>query len=309
MKQTKRRFPECCPFILLAFCVMALLPSNANRAFAGTDPPSPPGAAEAAEYKLGGQWIGSADFIGAYNPQGIGLTGGVDYRNSYRFSEQYKTVSAYWQTGAGLGVNPAYVQPSVDFEWMPWLPIILRLQYDIYSFFGTNGGLLSFTSPQEPFGDSARRARKGTEESGFGRRVLFQPTLQLKAGGLILRNQSDIAWYRFPGKGPYFLELEYDTLLKNGDLLFANRTQALKEIGNSEKGVMLVGPFYEVVRAEAARLTRERIGLLFYTEQGPQLEFFHDTHFFAQVGYNLEDPNRAREVFFILGVGGNFGIK
>ncbi len=261
------------------------------------------------EKKLGAEWLGHADLSGAYNPLGVEITGEIDYRNSYRYNTQYDTVSAYWQAGAGLGLNPAYVQPSVNLEWMPWLPISLRLEYDGYYFFGANGGLLSFSSAQEPFGDSVRKARRGTEESGFGQRTLFQPTLQMKIGSLVLRNQSDFAWYRFPGRGPYFLELEYDTLLKNGDHLFANRTQVLTEIGNSGDGITLIGPFYEVLHAEAASLTRQRLGLLLYTERGPKLGFFDTTRYFSQIGYNLEDRNRGQQIFFIIGVGGDFGLK
>jgi len=312
MKQTKTRFHLYCPIVILfVFCGIFLELLFPERIFAEAGSPDsvPKDKVPVIKQKLGGAWTGSVDLIGEYNPQGIDLSGGVDYRNSYRYSEEYETVSAYWQTGVGLDINPSYVQPSVSGEWMPWLPIILRLQYDGYYFFGANGGLLSFASPQEPFGDSARKARKGTEETGFGQRLLFQPTVQLKAGSLILRNQSDVAWYRFPGRGPYFLELEYDTLLKDGDHLFANRTQVLTEIGESKNGVTVIGPFYEVVHAEAANLIRKRLGLLWYTERGPKIGFFDTTRYFGQVGYDLEDPNRGHQVFFIIGVGGDFGMK
>lgn len=258
--------------------------------------------------ELGRKWIGTVDLIGEYNPRGIDLTGGIDYRDSYRYSDRYDAVSAYWQTGAALAVNPSFVQPSVDIEWMPWLFLTLRLQGDGYYFLGANGGLLSFSSPQEPFGDSVRRDRRGTEETGYGRRVLFQPTVQMKAGDFILRNQSDLARYWFPGKGPYFLELEYDTLLKNGDNLFANRTQVLEEINISETGTLLAGPFYEIVRAETARLTRQRIGFLVYAERA-KTAWFGATRYYVQIGYNLKDPNRAQELFFVIGLGREIDIK
>lgn len=290
---------------------MLLMLFHGEGAFAESDQPGETKRDSAFHEKknLGAEWLGHVDLVGEYNPLGVDIVSEIDYRDSYRYDARYKTVSAYWQAGAGLGLSPAYVQPSISLEWMPRLFIPLRLEYDGYYFFGANGGLLSFSSAREPFGDSALRARRGTEASGFGRRLLFQPTLQVKTGGLILRNQSDFAWYRFPGKGPYFLELEYDTLLKNNDHLFANRTQALAELGDSGNDPSLIGAFYEVVHAEAADLTRRRIGLLLYTERGPRLRFFGTTRYFAQIGYNLEDRNRGHQVFFIIGVGGDFSVK
>jgi hypothetical protein len=131
----------------------------------------------------------------------------------------------------------------------------------------------------------------------------------MKAGNIIFRNQSDIARYWFPGQGPYFLELEYDTLLKNGDNLFANRTQVLYGIESSGKGNLFVGPFYEIVRAGAARLTRQRIGLIVYTEKVSNPSWFGANRYYVQFGYNLEDPNRAQELFFLIGLGREFDIK
>ncbi len=256
---------------------------------------------------LGRKTTGYADFAGAWNPKGIGILTGVDYRNSYRYSPEYGAVSAYRQIGLGLGVNPAYLQPSISAEWMPVLFLALRLSADGYYFYGLNGGLLSFSSANDPFGNSVRREREGTEESGFGTRIFVQPTLRAKIGGIIIRNQTDYGYYRFPGRGPYFLELEYDTLLKDKDRLFANRTQALADLGKGQAATLL-GLFYETVRADAAHLSRKRIGILGYTEQGPHLGWFRATRYFGQAGYNLEDPNRAHEFFFVIGAGGTFDL-
>ena len=56
---------------------------------------------------------------------------------------------------------------------------------------------------------------------------MLQPTLQGKVANFIIRNQTDLAYYTFPGRGSYFLELFYNTLMKDGDYLVANRTQFL----------------------------------------------------------------------------------
>lgn len=264
------------------------------------------GEAPVVKQKLGKVWSEYADLVGLYNPWGLDISGGFEYRDSYRYDASYDAVSSYWQTGVGIDVIPSYVQPSIHFEWMPSLFLVTRLQCDGYYYFGRNGSLLSFSSGSEAFGDQELRARRGTEESGVGSRILFQPTLQLKIGDIVVRNQSDIAKYWFPGKGPFFYEQEYDTLLKDGDHLYANRTQVLREMSRGAgSGSNLLGPFYEIVHAEAADLTRQRVGLLFYSEQSHKKRSFEMSHFFAEIGYNLQDRNRGQEIFFLIGVGGS----
>jgi hypothetical protein len=271
---------------------------------------NPQGDAPEARQKLGKEWSEYADLVATYNPLGLDLSGGYEYKDSYRYDSRYDAVSSYWQTGAGIDISPAFARPSIDFEWMPVLFFVANLEYDGYYYFGANGGLLSFSSGNDPFGDQELRARRGTEESGVGSRLLFQPTVQLKIGDIVLRNQSDIAKYRFPGKGPFFLEQEYDTLLKNGDHLFANRTQALKEIsGGPGNGSIFLGPYYELVHAEAAELTRQQIGVLFYSEQDHKNRPFATRHFFAEIGYNLKDRNREHQIFFLIGVGGSSVLR
>jgi hypothetical protein len=296
-------------FLILYFFTMSFVSNVPAFEATGSEQPTPQAESPADRQKLGPAWTASTELIGSYNPLGIDASEGLEYRDSYRYDEHYDAVSAYWQAGGGLDVNPAYVQPSIHLEWMPWIFATARLQYDGYYFFGTNGSLLSFSSGQEPFGDNERRARRGTEESGFGSRVLVQPTILLKVGDIILRNQSDIARYRFPGKGPFFLEQEYDTLLKDGDYLFANRTQVLKEIGGPGQGSIFLGPYYELVHARAADLTRQRIGVLFYSEQSHKNRLLDESHFFAEIGYNLEDRNRERQIFLLIGVGGSSILK
>jgi len=212
-------------------------------------------------------------------------------------------VSSYWQTGAGIDILPSYAQPSVHFEWMPALFFVGRLQYDLYSYFGTNSGLLSFSSAQDSFGKAELRSRRGTEETGIGSRVFFQPTFQLKVSDVLVRNQSDLARYRFPGKGPYYLVQEYDTLLPNNGDLFANRTQVMKDIGDGKSGSMLIGPYYEIIHAGTTDLIRKQLGIVLYAERKQGSSAAREGHFFAQLGYNLKDRNREGEITFLIGVG------
>ncbi len=158
------------------------------------------------EVKLGGRWEGYADLPEEIDPLGIKLVGGIDYRNSYRYNKEYDAVSGYWQAGSSLGITPAYAQPSIEFEWMPWLPMIFNMQFDGYYFFGANGGLLSFSSAKQPFGDAERRARKGLKNqasaAGSCSSLRFSSKLirLLFATSLTLPGQ-------VPGKGTLFFRV------------------------------------------------------------------------------------------------------
>ena len=258
--------------------------------------------------KTGGNYTLYGNLGGRVNPQGLGFSGGVKYRDVYQYSEKYDTPSAYWQTSLGVGVSPAYGQVSAHIEWMPWMFLAMRMQYNYYQFFGMNNSLLSFSSGRDPFGDDVTRDRHD-EEHATGQRYMFQPTLQGKIGSFILRNQTDIAYYRFSGRGPYFLELEYYTLLKDGDYLISNRTQLLYEAWKGSGGrLLLAGPYYEVTRADEAQITQQKVGGLIYWVPMDSVLGVSRPRLAMMAGYHFEDPNRQGQFFFVLGMGFDFDL-
>jgi hypothetical protein len=272
------------------------------------DKDSPPKSPSMASPKngggnLGGCWTLSTDLGGRVNPNGLSVVEGIRYRNVYRYSHQYDMESAYWQTGLAIGVSPAYGQAGIHFEWMPWIFLSLRLQYNYFQFFGNSGSLLSFSSASEPFGDDAVKDRRD-EEFATGDRFLFQPTLQGKVGPLILRNESDFAYYRFSGRGPYFLEQEYYTLLKDGDYLISNRTQLLYPAWKKPGGaILLTGLYYEVTRAYDAWITQQKIGGIFYWVPVASFWGLNRPWVGIKGGYHLQDPNRQGQFFVGAGMG------
>lgn len=251
-----------------------------------------------------------ADLVGALNPDGAMVTFGGYRRWIHGFHPVHALPSSYLQAGGMLGINPAYTQVSLYGEWMPAIFAQLRLQYDLYGYFGSNGALLSFPSKDARFGDDEIDALKGQEESGLGHRILFQPTLRAKLGPVYLRNQTDVAYYRFDARGPYFFEREYDTLLKDGDLLLANRTHALLELwkGSGDSQVLLAGPFYDVTHALDAALTRQRVGAAVYWVPKERVWALSRPRFYAEAGYNLHDRNRGHEFFAVFGVGVDYDL-
>jgi hypothetical protein len=256
----------------------------------------------------GGRFTIYGDIAGRINPEGISFFGGVNYRNAYQYSEQYNTESAYWQTGVGLGVSPAYGQASAHVEWQPWIFLSLRVQYDYYRFFGSNGSLLSFNSADAPFGDNAIKDRHD-EEVASGNRYMFQPTLQVKIDRVILRNQTDMAYYQFSGRGPYFLEQEYYTLLKDGDYLISNRTQLLYQAWQGRGGkTLLAGPYYEVTRADAAGITQQKVGGMLYWVPLDSIRGLDRPRIQLKGGYHLQDPDRQGQLFIACSVGFDFDL-
>ncbi|MEK6698772.1 MAG: hypothetical protein AABZ10_06995 [Nitrospirota bacterium] len=250
-----------------------------------------------------------ADLASQVNPEGLQLFVGGYRRWISGMDQELGTPSSYLQTGMGLGASPAYTKAAIHGEWMPAVFAKVRLEYDFYRFFGDFGALLSFTSADSPFGRREVKAKEGQEESAWGRRVLLQPTLYAKAGPVIISNQTDLAYYRFSGNGPYFLDWEYDTLLKDGDSVIANRTQfLLKPWKRGQEAMLLVGPYYEVTRAHDADLTRQRLGGVLYWVPADKLGSVDRPRIYSQLGVNLQDRNRDNEMFFTIGVGFDYDL-
>lgn len=126
---------------------------------------------------------------------------------------------------------------------------------------------------------------------------------------MIVRNQTDLAFYRFGHGGPYFYEWEYDTLLRDSDGLVANRTALLFQLeAHSAEAMLLVGPSYEVVHAMAADLSRQRLGVSAYFCPTDAWGVLARPRFYAQTGVNLQDRNRAGQWFVAGGVGADLDI-
>ena len=261
-----------------------------------------------ADKNLGGSFSIYGDLGGKINPRGLAFLGGIKYRNSYHYDAKYDAVSSYWETGIDIGVTPAFMQAGVHAEWMPWLFLKMRAQYDYMEYTGINDGLLSFPSGNSPYGDDVRKDRHD-EEKTYGSRIMLQPTLQGKVANFIIRNQTDLAYYTFAGRGPYFLELWYNTLMKDDDYLVANRTQFLYSFLSDSKGKqLLAGPYYEVTRAFDAQITQQKVGVAFYWEPAASLFHISHPHLGVMSGYHLEDPNRQGQFYLLVGAGFEFDL-
>jgi hypothetical protein len=237
-------------------------------------------------------------------PTGIMVFSGVLRRWKVADGDGALLRGRYLELGGAVGVNPAYSQGGAHLEWVPIAILQLRLQYDLYGFFGANGGLLSFPSAMSRFGDDEIKAAGGSENTGLGQRLLFSPVLRARAGRVLLRSQTDVAWFALSSMSGWFYEAEYDTLVSHSDLVVSNRTALMFELWRGAgESTLLAGPAYEVTHAFAADLGRQRAeGVVFWS---PVETFgaFARPRLFAVGGMNLVDRNRRHDPFVIVGMG------
>lgn len=287
-------------WLVTSFCLAALsvaLPTPAWSASGATD-----GEHAASPYRNMATAC-TADIAVMMNPDGVMVFAG-GYRRWIQDASAEGIHERYVQAGFGLGANPAFAKGSLHVQWQPASFFNLHLEYDLYGFFGDNYGLLSFPDARARFGTDELKDREGSEEKAVGHRVLLQPTLYAKAGPVVVINQTDLAYYRFGGDGPYFLDLEYDTLVRDGDHVLSNRTQFLAPLWKgSGTAVMYAGPYYEITHARRADLTRQRVGGLLYWVPTDTFWGMKRPRIYSQLGVNIQDRNRQDEMYAVLGVG------
>jgi hypothetical protein len=250
-----------------------------------------------------------ADAAARVGPSGVMLFTGVSRRWGLDDGDGAILRGRYLQVGAVVGVNPAYTQGGAHVEWVPIAPLQLRLQYDLYGFFGANGALLRFPSASSRFGDDEIEAADGSERSGLGQRLLFSPVLRARAGPVLLRSQTDVAFFALSSTAGWFHEWEYDTLVARRDLVVSNRTALLLELWRGAgEATLLAGPAYEVTHAAKADITRHRAeGVLFWSPVD-RLGSFARPRLFAVAGVNLVDRNRRHDPFAVFGLGADLDL-
>jgi hypothetical protein len=251
----------------------------------------------------------SADVVGRHGPAGVMLFAGGARRWTQEDGRSPLEQGRYVQLGASVGVNPAYAQGSVAAEWVPVAVLQLRLQYDAFAFFGANGALLQLPSKDAAFGRDDLDALSGEEEARLGHRVMFSPVLRAKLGPIVLRNQTELDWYRLSGTDGWYYEWEHDTLLDESDWLIANGTTVFFELWDGPgEATFLAGPTYDLTRAGGAGITRQRAGVSLYFAPTARWLGLHRVRVHALAGVNLSDRNREGQPFAVLGLGGDLDL-
>jgi len=247
------------------------------------------------------------DLVSQINPLGLALTANGYYRQIYHHDDSPLWDGLYYQAGAQAHINPAFSRAGIHFEWLPVAILKLRLQYDRYYFSGSNGSLLPFVSADELFGDDELKLREGDEVSAYGDRSLFRLELRIKHNRVIFRNVTDLAYYQFPGSGPYYLEREHEILMATKDDVVSNQMFLLLET-SAKNSRLYIGPYYDYVSVSKSGLTRERLGLTAYQTYNKTLAGMKDVRWYVQAGTYLNERNREDELYLIAGIGGDFKL-
>jgi len=249
--------------------------------------------------------LAEIDLVGLYNPLGFSFATKAYWRNEYRQDTSELWDGLYYQAGAQLRLTPAYSQAGFHIEWLPIAVTKLKLQYDRLYFSGSFGSLLSFASADQPFDDNDLEAREGEETSAYASRTAVSVTLQARVNQFVVRNILEQIDYEFPGNGPFYLEREFELLLATDDQVFSNQLYLLVENKNKERD-RYIGPYHDYVHVDKSDQTRERLGVTWLQQYKQPVAGVQSPRWYIQAGHYLQDPNRKDELYFILGVGGDF---
>jgi hypothetical protein len=248
--------------------------------------------------------IGSGDAFARVAPVGIALVAGVRYKHVSSFDEEEHYDVSSVEFGGTVLACPAYVEPGVHIEYLPFPFLVLRAEGDIFKFTGAYAGLLRFPSAGSAFGDTQLNAMRGQEQGAWAERGAATATLRAKVGPMIARSETTVGVYHFEDKGPYLYESEYDTLLARSDALVDNRSQLfVQAYRGSGDVILLVGPAYEVTRSIATGLNRERVGGALVLVPADAWGDFRRPRLVIYAGVNVTDPNRTGTPFGLLGLG------
>ncbi|MDH5179476.1 MAG: hypothetical protein OEY07_07400 [Gammaproteobacteria bacterium] len=244
------------------------------------------------------------DLLGLYNPLGISIAIKGYQRRIYQQSDDPLWDGLYYQYGLQANINPAFIRAGVHLEWLPLAVLQLRLQSDRLYFSGNNGSLLAFPAPTAPFDDDDLKLREGQEVWGEGRRHQAGLTLRAKFGRFIIRNVADVVDFEFPGRGPFYLEREYELLLAVSDRVYSNQIYLLYDIRHAD-GFSYLGPYHHYVRVRESEQRREQLGITWYREFRQPRFGFAAPRCYLQIGQYLQEPNRTDEGYLIVGIGGD----
>jgi hypothetical protein len=252
------------------------------------------------------EWVQTLDLKVRTQPTGLIVDTGVFRRQTVSRPGSLLFDGTYHQGGVDLEVSPALAEVGIHTEWSPIRILILRAEYRTLISYGLLGYTLSFDDANEPFGDNVVERREGDEEAGAGHRFSLYPTVQLKAGPVIVRNLTEVHWNLMTGfDGPLVRERLYDRLQATNDVLVVNTSIVAYELWDGPgPALAIVGPYYEYVRSLESGSERQRIGGVAAWIASDAWGRYRRPRVYLQAGANLVDENREGAVF----VQGGFGF-
>lgn len=248
------------------------------------------------------------DIAGQISPEGLRMkTSG--FRRWVQEMNDNGEPYRYLQTGLGLSASPAYATLYLYGEWRPVIFLNMRIEYNLTQYLGAYTGLLSFPDRDSKYGDNELDRLEGSEETGTGQKICFRPTLYAKAGPVTIMNRTDLSYFRFNGRGPYFMEIEYDTLLQDGDYVIDSSASFLVSLLKGKgAAAMYLGPYYGFTRAHHSGITRQRTGAQMFWIVADTGWGMIRPRFYSQATFFIEDRNREGDLSFAAGFSADFNL-
>jgi hypothetical protein len=308
---TFARFPSLPAVAAMSAAAFAVMFTACSASAAEPELPQAPAPAPAAydapaqADKLGkdgeSRLAAHASAVGKANPGFIELMAGGYYRHVISTDPSIvgkDSETQYIQAGGGFGVSSGYFKPQAHFEIKPMKMLTLRAEYDFFAYGGQQRSLVAFPSKNADFGESA--LHNATEETGTGHKAMLQSRSNVKLGPVYLKNKTEIAYYYMTGndQGQYMYEVEHDTLVKKGDVVFNAKTEVFFKpwTGTGDAGLFL-GPTIEGQHAFRTNLSRTRVGGGIAFTPVHQVGWMVRPTIQIDGGVNASDPNRQGEPF------------
>jgi hypothetical protein len=239
--------------------------------------------------------------VGKANPGFVEAMAGGYYRHVITTDPSIvgkDSETQYVQFGGGFGVSSGYFKPQAHLEVKPMKMLTLRAEYDFFAYGGQQHALTAFPSKDSDFGPTA--LSNATEETGTGHKIMLQSRSTLKLGPVYLKNKTEIAYYYMTGndQGAYMYEVEHDTLVAKGDVIFNAHTDVFFKPweGRGDAGLFL-GPTIEGQHAFRSNLSRTRVGAGAAFTPVHQIGWMVRPTIQIEGGVNAVDPNRQGEPF------------
>jgi hypothetical protein len=247
------------------------------------------------------------DLYARANPLGLSLEAEARRRWVQPDGEGVLAQGRHVQAGALLGVNAAWTSLGPRLEWIPIAPLQLLAGYDAMAVYGANGSLLRLPGDDAPFGASDLSARRRDERSGLVQRAFLTVVPRLRVGRLVLRSSNQLLAYRMAGAAGTYYESEFDTLLRERDLVFQSRTAATWEAWRGAgEATLLAGPVHELTRAVRTGVVRQRAGGVLYFVPWHERWGLSQPRLVLLAGLDLQDRNRRGQPFVSGGIGFDF---
>jgi hypothetical protein len=293
--------------LLLQVATLALL-SSWGQASASTGESSPASTRRLATF----------DLQLAANPRGAMLASALVWRHRFASDGSALWSDNHVEAAASANLAPAFGELGGWLELRRPALLVVRVGYHAIPMFGAFGYAMSFDEDgtwsdddvaAREDSDARAGAIDGPSQAGLGHRALVQPTLQLRAGSVIVRNQWTLASYWLPFTSHHIRERLFDRLIASGDQVVASSAQLLYEAWDGPgEARALVGSFHEWSTTVGSGISRHRVGAIGVWIPDDAWRGCSRPRAYLQTGVNLRDRNYEEEFFAQGGVGCDIGI-